>query len=396
MDHASAQILSIEPDLKIQQDICEYLEDGGFSVLPASTGEEGFELFNTHKPDLVLSDLILPDMDGLEVLARLSKLSPETPIIIVSEIKIMKDAVQALRIGAWDLLLKPLTNLAVVEHAVCKALERARLVIENKQYRKKLESANQQLSDSLALLEEDQQAGLNVQVKLLPKEKEEVGDYRICHKILPSLYLSGDFVDHFQINDQKYGFYLADVSGHGASSAFVTVLLKSLVSQLLGQFQAGHHQTILEPQNVLKSVSDDILSAKLGKYLTMVYGVLDLESNILTYSVGGHYPKPILFDGEKSYFLEGEGFAVGILKRAEYAPQCVRLPEKFTLSLFSDGIMEILKGENLEQNEQTLLNLASNGHTNPQDYLEQLGLELHENLPDDVTMMTLHRQLLNN
>ena len=65
-----------------------------------------------------------------------------------------------------------------------------------------------------------------------------------AHQIIPSLYLSGDFVDYFRVDERRVAFYLADVSGHGASSAFVTVLLKFMTTRLL--FESKRNGTLPE------------------------------------------------------------------------------------------------------------------------------------------------------
>jgi serine phosphatase RsbU (regulator of sigma subunit) len=81
----------------------------------------------------------------------------------------MSDAVEALRLGAADYLIKPLEDLAVLEHSVRRALDRARLLLENQRYRDKLEAANRELEASLHLLQEDQNAGRQVQMNMLPE-----------------------------------------------------------------------------------------------------------------------------------------------------------------------------------------------------------------------------------
>ncbi|HRE32540.1 MAG TPA: SpoIIE family protein phosphatase, partial [Candidatus Berkiella sp.] len=90
------------------------------------------------------------------------------------------------------------------------------------------------------------------------------------HRVIPSLYLSGDFIDYFEINQDKIIFYIADVSGHGASSAFITILLKSFIEKIVLNYQMGYDDNVLHPEKVLKLLSDEILKVKLGKYLTMI------------------------------------------------------------------------------------------------------------------------------
>jgi PAS domain S-box-containing protein len=82
----------------------------------------------------------MPEVDGLEVLATIKESSPETPIIVVSGTGIISDAIDAVRLGAWDFLLKPIADLSILRHAVESALERARLLRENREYQARLES----------------------------------------------------------------------------------------------------------------------------------------------------------------------------------------------------------------------------------------------------------------
>src|SRR5690606_14506761 len=114
-----------------------------------------------------------------------------------------------------------------------------------------------------------------VQQKLLPQGGKNFGEYVCDSSVSPSLYLSGDFADYFQVNDEYAVVYLADVSGHGASSAFVTVLLKSLVSQCVSKFRMEKDTTILSPDQMMAFLSKEIYSAKLGKYMTLCYGVIN-------------------------------------------------------------------------------------------------------------------------
>lgn len=133
------KVLTIDDEELIRASIADYLEDSGFSVLQAENGRVGLELFRKEQPDIVLVDLRMPEIDGLDVLNTVTKESPETPIIVVSGTGIIQDVIDALRLGAWDYLVKPISDMAVLEHAVNKCLERAKLIVENKRYREHLE-----------------------------------------------------------------------------------------------------------------------------------------------------------------------------------------------------------------------------------------------------------------
>lgn len=100
-------ILLIEDERSISNFICRALNASDYKTIPAVTGKEGITMFFSHQPDLVLLDLGLPDMDGLEVLNQLSDLPQETPIIIISARDRESEKVKALDMGADDYIVKP-------------------------------------------------------------------------------------------------------------------------------------------------------------------------------------------------------------------------------------------------------------------------------------------------
>ncbi|BBD08691.1 sensor histidine kinase [Desulfovibrio ferrophilus] len=133
-------ILSIDDEEVIRESIEAYLEDSGYTIIQAENGRVGLEVFRNAHPDLVLVDLRMPEVDGLDVLAKVTSERPLTPIIVVSGTGVLHDAIEALRLGAWDYVTKPIQDMAVLEHAVVKALERAELLQQRDQYQTHLES----------------------------------------------------------------------------------------------------------------------------------------------------------------------------------------------------------------------------------------------------------------
>ncbi len=132
-------ILLIDDEEVIRDSFSNLLEDYGYTVLEAQNGRIGLELFTAKNPDLVLVDLRMPEIDGLEVLKTITQQSPDTPIIVVSGTGIIGDAVAAIRKGAWDYIIKPIENFDILDHIIRKALERARLIREHKAYQRLLE-----------------------------------------------------------------------------------------------------------------------------------------------------------------------------------------------------------------------------------------------------------------
>jgi putative two-component system response regulator len=132
-------ILVVDDEGPIRQTVGFYLEDNDYKVLGAENGRVALGIFQQKKPDLVLVDLRMPEMDGLEVLSQITKQSPDTPVIVISGTGIIADVVEALHLGAWDYLVKPIEDMSVLLHAVHKALERVRLIRENREYSQQLE-----------------------------------------------------------------------------------------------------------------------------------------------------------------------------------------------------------------------------------------------------------------
>ncbi|MCT5031986.1 SpoIIE family protein phosphatase [Pseudomonas aeruginosa] len=393
MHKVSATLLIIDDDEVVRESLAAYLEDSNFKVLQALNGLQGLQIFESEQPDLVICDLRMPQIDGLELIRRIRQTASETPIIVLSGAGVMSDAVEALRLGAADYLIKPLEDLAVLEHSVRRALDRAYLRVENQRYRDKLEAANRELQASLNLLQEDQNAGRQVQMNMLPVTPWSIEGLEFSHRIIPSLYLSGDFVDYFRVDERRVAFYLGDVSGHGASSAFVTVLLKFMTTRLLYESRRNGTLPEFKPSEVLAHINRGLINTKLGKHVTMLGGVIDLEKNSLTYSIGGHLPLPVLFvEGQASY-LEGRGLPVGLFDDATYDDRVMELPPSFSLSLFSDGILDVLPGATLKEKEASLPEqVAAAGGT--LDGLRQVfGLANLAEMPDDIALLVLSRNL---
>ncbi|MFK1477642.1 two-component system response regulator RssB [Pseudomonas aeruginosa] len=393
MHKVSATLLIIDDDEVVRESLAAYLEDSNFKVLQALNGLQGLQIFESEQPDLVICELRMPQIDGLELIRRIRQTASETPIIVLSGAGVMSDAVEALRLGAADYLIKPLEDLAVLEHSVRRALDRAYLRVENQRYRDKLEAANRELQASLNLLQEDQNAGRQVQMNMLPVTPWSIEGLEFSHRIIPSLYLSGDFVDYFRVDERRVAFYLADVSGHGASSAFVTVLLKFMTTRLLYESRRNGTLPEFKPSEVLAHINRGLINTKLGKHVTMLGGVIDLEKNSLTYSIGGHLPLPVLFvEGQASY-LEGRGLPVGLFDDATYDDRVMELPPSFSLSLFSDGILDVLPGATLKEKEASLPEqVAAAGGT--LDGLRQVfGLANLAEMPDDIALLVLSRNL---
>jgi serine phosphatase RsbU (regulator of sigma subunit) len=388
---APAKILTIEDDSPIRDGIVAYLEDSGFTMLEADDGPAGLEIFRREQPDVVLCDLRLPGMDGLDILSIITTESPETPVIVVSGVSLLNYAVQALKRGAWDYVTKPIQDMAVLESAVRRVIGHAELLRQNREYREHLETLNQELTQTLKQLQEDEEAGRRIQFQLLPEDRRCFGGYTFRRRLYPSMYLSGDFVDYFPVDDRHVGFYMADVSGHGAASAFVTVMLRTLMIQYRDAFWQLNDDTILHPQRTLQRLNRDVCRQHLDKHLTLFYGVIDLERNSMLYSNGGQFPYPLHYDGYELRALECPGRPLGLFEDAEYRIWQHYLPVESVLVLVSDGVLELMPEDTMLKKYSSLL-----GGTHGMDMvLDEMtaGLDVlaDKHLPDDIAFLVISR-----
>ena len=149
-------------------------------------------------------------------------------------------------------------------------------------------------------------------MKMLPVSPMQKSAYIFKHQIVPSVYLSGDFVEYVTVGNDHVVFFMADVSGHGASSAFVTVLMKNLTARMRSEYNRYNDVGILHPADFLAQANAELLGTAIGKHATLFYGVLDVQKNQLTYSVAGALPLPILISDGQARYLEGEGAPIGL------------------------------------------------------------------------------------
>jgi phosphoserine phosphatase RsbU/P len=325
---------------------------------------------------------------------------PETPLLLVTDgVPPAELLLDVMRLGVVDVVDRrspPQEQAEVITGAMQRASRRA-----GRQQRRRdgapiaadgLPISAQQLRTEAQLreLQRDQRAGRYIQMGMLPPSPMAIDGYRLRHKIFPSLMLSGDFVDYFRVTDRHFAFYIADVSGHGASSAFVTVLLKNFSRRLRREYT---QQMLRDPGEVLAWLNREMLDNQLDKHVVTLFGVVDLATNELMFANAGHYPSAILVDDKGARFLESAGKPVGLFREVSYASQQEQLAPGCSLFLVSDGVLEALGDGRLAERERQLLAAAVQAHEGVDEIWQVLDLAQHESCPDDMSCLALSRAL---
>jgi len=145
-----SRILAVDDDTQIRDSLRMTLEYNGYEFVAASTGQEGLALAEREAPDVVLLDVKMPGMDGLEVLGRLRAMNDALPIIMISAHGTTSTAVEAIKAGAYDFIDKPFSQDRLLV-TIQNALDQRRLRDENRSLKKAVEVRHQMIGDSGAL-----------------------------------------------------------------------------------------------------------------------------------------------------------------------------------------------------------------------------------------------------
>ncbi len=426
-----APVALIAEDSRIQAKILESrLQQAGFTVHVGGDGAAALELARRHRPDIIISDIEMPRMTGYEF-CRAVKEDPklrDVPVILLSTLADAVDIIKGLDAGADNYVTKPydpayllgrvdallktpvddaapgdelavtlagqtfhvksgrrqVLNLLVstFENAVEKNRELHRLneqltLAKEKlqQWNVELEGLNQKLDAANERMSHDLQAAARVQQSLLPGGPPDAPGLEFAWKYTPCNELAGDFLNFFKLDDHHLALFVVDVSGHGAASALLAVAVGRLLtphaseSSLLVRPDSGADGVrITPPAEVARELNRRFpMESQNNLYFTMTYGVLDTRTRELRYVVAGHPPAVLLTDDGTPQFLQGDGFAVGMIDGIDYDEHSVQLSPGQRLYLYSDGVPEAMN-EQLEQyTNERMLDVLKRSRQRPLD-----------------------------
>ncbi len=163
----NVKMLIIDDDLDLCNSLKYFFEDLEAIVFTSHDGNSALKLFAQEEPDIVLVDLNMPGIGGEKIIAFIREMSFDVPIVVVSGTGVIKEAINSIKLGAWDFVSKPILNFDDLEMSVHRALEKSSLLKENSLYKKNLE-----------LLVDKRTKQLNETIKELrsAKEKAEAAD----------------------------------------------------------------------------------------------------------------------------------------------------------------------------------------------------------------------------
>ena len=138
-------VLVVDDDASILGVVSEVLEDDGYEPSTASSAEEAIELLKNNQFALVMTDIRLPGINGIGLLEHVKDVSPKTAVIMITSHGSMQTSIEAVRLGAYDYLLKPFEDLSFISNAAKRAIESYNLDLERSQLIRSLKLSNEEL-----------------------------------------------------------------------------------------------------------------------------------------------------------------------------------------------------------------------------------------------------------
>lgn len=304
-----------------------HLQARGYTqLLHAHDGRSALEMTYQHRPDLVILDLMMPDMDGYEYCRRIRSDAEfaTMPIIVQTALDEMEHKLNAFRTGASDYLCKPVDG---------DELEaRVNVHLTNRFLIHDLATYNIRISQEM-------DAARAMQNRLMPSEQnvkmcERVFDLNIASHFETSSTLGGDCWGMRPICDHKLAIYMYDFSGHGISAAMNIFRMHTIMREF--NHVGG------DPGAFLTNVNRQLKPLlERNEFATMFYGVLDTEANCLLYATAAP-TSPLLYSNsqKETLSLTSRGFPLGVVAHASYDTKYVPFLPGDVLMLFSDGLSE--------------------------------------------------------
>jgi phosphoserine phosphatase RsbU/P len=325
--------------------------------------------------DLILLDIMMPEIDGIEACRRIQQVERlrSIPIIFVTALEDTNKLVEALDAGGADYITKPLNKVEL--------LARIRVAL-------RLKSEIDWHNEHEKKLQNDLDLAANVQRNLLsPPLKEENIQMDVFY--LPSFKLAGDMYYIHKFDEDRYGIILFDMMGHGISASLVCMFISSVLRETI--------QSFIDPELVIKELNrymelihhenDDI-----PYYFTGIYLIIDTKKKTIEYVNAGHPPGYLLVDGKTTIPLEQGSCAVGFFTEINVKKTLIEFTEDVQILLFTDGVLEAMTPEESES-EKILYTIASKRWSNSSPLFDHiLSEDQRSKQSDDMCMLLIKAQ----
>ena len=349
-------VVDDEPDLEplVLQRMRRSIRAGRYTFVFAQNGVEALEkLSEDSEIDMVVSDINMPQMDGLTLLEQIPKVDPNLRAVIVSAYGDMKNIRTAMNRGAFDFVTKPVDfeDLQVTIDRTLRHMAEWRAALASR--------------DQLVSLQNELDVARGMQQSILPVQFPQNAGYKVYGKMQAAREVGGDFFDVVNLEDGRVGLAVADVSGKGVPAALFMMSSRTLLK--------GAAIGVGEPRHVLAEVNS-LLEAenREGMFVTVLYAIYDPSTKELTFANGGHNsPLIIHANGSSTLLPLTGGIALGVVPDLTYEQSTVTLSPGDTVLFYTDGVTEAMNEDDEEFGLDTLTKqLETSPPTDPEKATE--------------------------
>ena len=340
-DKRRKTILVVDDESHIRLMMEDLLTDE-YNVLTAGNGVEALEVVAEKQDviDLIITDIMMPRMDGMSLLREMGERYPEIGVMMISAFGNIRMAVEAMRQGAYDYIPKPLPEFDELDITIARYFEKRDLE----------KQLHQQEQAEIQRIYKELEDARQIQQSLLPEKPPQIQGFDIAGTSLPAKEVSGDFLDYLYLGG-NIGIALADVTGKSVKAAMVAAMTNGMLhAEVRGQREIWN-----SPKAILSQLNIALQPRLIhGMFAAMSLGILQTAEKRLLLS-GAGMPYPILKRGEKIQEIEVSGLPLGIMDDAEYEESSIDLEAGDLVALYSDGVIEAMnEAEEMYQTERLL------------------------------------------
>ena len=385
----AVKILSVDDEMDLELLLTQYfrrkIRKGEYEFKFAHNGLEALTMLLKEKDfDIILSDINMPEMDGLTLLTKINEMqNPALKCIMVSAYGDMGNIRQAMNRGAFDFATKPI-DLDDLSNTIEKAVEQIKYIKAMQQEHSQLES----IKGDLAVAQEIQQAILP---RIFPPFPEDANQMDIAASMNAAKDVAGDFYDFFRIDDDHIGFVIADVSGKGIPAAIFMAVSRTLI-RATGIRGVKPSECITYINSLLAEESAS------NMFVTVFYGIYNIKTGDVTYTNAGHNPPFVAkADGSVVKLPLSKNIIAGFLKGYQFTEETLQLQHGDTLLLYTDGVTEAVDPDYEEYGEERLEALLKNtSQTDCQQLIDAVKADVKvfangAEQSDDITLLAIKR-----
>lgn len=346
MSEYKIKILAVDDNIVNIKVLSQYLIKQNYEVITAESGEEAIEIFKSDSPDIILMDIMMGGMNGLEATAKIKALSGDTwvPVIFMSALASEEDKIKGLDVGGDDYITKP------IEFNILGAKLKAVQRISDIQH--KLSDTMLELRQYKKAEEREQEMAYDLMETLFEKGHTLAGqEFHIWH--IPATLFSGDLIVANKSDNNRLYLLHADSTGHGLTAALPLLPVSQTFYQMSNKgFTIG--QIAREMNKQLKFIMP------INRFVAVTLLLLDLTNNIVEIWNGGN-PTVFVVNEDKEIVrnFHSNHLALGILPDESFdgKTEFVCCEGNNSIVLYSDGLIEAENSDGVAFDENMLLDI---------------------------------------